>query len=76
MLKRLQQMMRALFRRRDLEAEMAEEMRFHRESQMEANQLAGMSRGDARAAANRQFGARGGLEEAAREARPPSSDSR
>ncbi len=59
----------ALFRRRDLETEMAEEMRFHRDAQIEANRAAGMSESAARAAAHRQFGPRGALEEAAREAR-------
>lgn len=58
-----------LFRRQNLEADMAEEMRFHREAQVESNLAAGMSESEARAQANRQFGARGGIEEAAREAR-------
>lgn len=69
MRKRIQQLFRTLFRRRDMEAEMAEEMRFHRESQMAVNRAAGMSEVTARAAANRQFGALGGIEERAREAR-------
>jgi predicted permease len=58
-----------LFRRQNLEADMAEEMNFHREAQVETNLAAGMSESEARAQANRQFGARGGIEEAAREAR-------
>ena len=48
---------------------MAEEMRFHRESQVEINRSSGMSSAQAAAAANRQFGARWGIEEEAREAR-------
>jgi predicted permease len=69
MWKRVDQAIKALFRRRDLEAEMAEEMRFHRETQMASNLAAGMSRTAAAADANRRFGARGEIEEAAREAR-------
>lgn len=69
MMNRLKSLLRALFRRQNLEEEMAEEMRFHRESQVEVNQSSGMSTADATAAANRQFGARGGIEEEARDAR-------
>lgn len=69
MWKRITRTFEVLFRRRNLEADMAEEMRFHREAQVETNLAAGMSASDARAQANRQFGARGGIEEAAREAR-------
>lgn len=65
----LKQRFDTLFRRQNMEAEMAEEMRFHREAQIETNRAAGMSERDARVAANRQFGARGGIEEEAREAR-------
>ena len=69
MWKRITRTFEVLFRRQNLEADMAEEMNFHREAQVETNLAAGMSESEVRAQANRQFGARGGIEEAAREAR-------
>lgn len=69
MWKRITKAIDVLFRRRNLEADMAEEMRIHREAQIEVNLAAGMSESEAHAEANRRFGARGGIEEAAREAR-------
>ena len=69
MWKRMTKAIDVLFRRRNLETDMAEEMRFHREAQVEVNLAAGMSESEAQAEANRRFGARGGIEEAAREAR-------
>ncbi len=69
MWKGVKQKFDTLFRRQNMEAEMAEEMRFHREAQIAANRTAGMSDRDARSAANREFGPQGAIEEAAREAR-------
>ncbi len=69
MWKRITHTIKTLFRRRKVEAEMEEEMRFHREAQAEASMSAGMSEFNARAEANRRFGVRGGIEENAREAR-------
>ena len=59
--------LRALFRRRDLEAEMAEEMRFHLEQR--AAELAddGLAAEEARLAAQRRFGNVPALQEAARD---------
>src|SRR5688572_15516696 len=48
--------LRALFRIRKRDAEMAEEMRLHLELQTERNRAAGMNEGDSRYAALRQFG--------------------
>lgn len=69
MWKRFTQTIKTLFRRKRVEAEMIEEMRFHREAQVQSNRAAGMTEVEAQAEANRRFGARGGIEEAAREAR-------
>ncbi len=68
-MKTLQQLWRAIFRRRDLEAEMQEEMAFHREEQARLLREQGLTADAAARAAQRQFGARGRLEEDAREAR-------
>ena len=46
----------APLRRRELDAEMAEEMRLHLEMQAERNRAEGMSREEASYAAQRQFG--------------------
>jgi len=59
----------SLFRRRQLDAEMAEEMRAHLEMQAERNRAAGMSADDARDAALRQFGNVASVQERVREAR-------
>lgn len=67
--KKLAQSCRAIFRRDQLDAEMAEEMRFHRETQIEANCAAGMTRPEAVRAANLQFGPADALAEEGREAR-------
>lgn len=61
--------LRAFLRRRKLDAEMAEEMRFHLEMQAERNRAAGMSADEARYAALRQFGNVASVQERAREAR-------
>ena len=61
--------LRSLFHRRKLDAEMAEEMRAHIELQTERNIAAGMDAGEARYAAQRQFGNVASLQERAREER-------
>jgi macrolide transport system ATP-binding/permease protein len=61
--------LRAFFRRSQLDAEMAEEMRAHIDAQTQRNLAAGMSEDDARAAAYRQFGGFAQIQERAREAR-------
>ncbi len=66
---RLKQACRAVFRRRDLESEMREEMQAHREAQVEANLAAGMSPREARRVANLQFGPADAIAEESREAR-------
>ncbi|WP_221030682.1 ABC transporter permease [Actomonas aquatica] len=66
---KLRQALRAVFRRNQLDAEMAEEMRFHREAQIEANLAAGMTRREALRAANLQFGPADAIAEEGREAR-------
>ncbi|RXK56501.1 ABC transporter permease [Oleiharenicola lentus] len=58
-----------LFRRRELDAEMAEEMRLHVELQTERNRAAGMSPEEARYAALRLFGNVASVQEQAREGR-------
>jgi predicted permease len=58
---------RGLFRRADLDREMAEELRTHVELQAEANRAAGMTPAEAQAAARRQFGHLDGIAEAARD---------
>ncbi len=60
---------RALFRKNQLDAEMAEEMRLHVELQAERNRATGMSPDEARYAALRQFGNVASLQERAREGR-------
>ncbi len=57
----------SLTRRRRLERDMEEEMRFHLEMQIEQNLEVGMAPEDARHAAQRQFGNQTWLEEASRE---------
>ena len=66
---KLLQKLRALFRRKQLDTEMAEEMREHLERRTQANLAAGMSAEDARFAAQRQFGGVEQLKEIAREQR-------
>jgi predicted permease len=58
-----------LFRKRKLDADMAEEMRAHVERRTQANLAAGMSPDEARYAARRQFGGVEQLKEVAREQR-------
>ncbi len=58
-----------LFRRRRLEAEMAEEMRFHLEERAADLSADGLPEEEARLAAQRKFGNLGSLQERAREAR-------
>jgi hypothetical protein len=57
----------SLTRRGRLEREMEEEMRFHLEMQIEQNLASGMAPGEARFAAQRQFGNQTWLKEASRE---------
>ncbi|HWA09648.1 MAG TPA: ABC transporter permease [Opitutaceae bacterium] len=59
----------ALFRRRQLDAEMAEELRAHVEEQTERNLAAGMTPDEARYAARRQFGGVERIKEQVREQR-------
>lgn len=59
----------ALFRRQQLDAEMAEELRAHLELQAERNRAEGMSPDEARYAARRQFGGVEQVKEMAREQR-------
>lgn len=59
----------SLFRRRQLDAEMTEEMRLHLDLQAERNRAAGMEEGEARYAALRQFGNVASVQEHARAAR-------
>jgi putative ABC transport system permease protein len=61
--------LRSLFRKGKLDTEMAEEMRVHLEMQTERNVAAGMSVGEARYAAHRQFGGLDQIKETAREQR-------
>ncbi|PTY06993.1 hypothetical protein DB347_10390 [Opitutaceae bacterium EW11] len=61
---------RSLFRRSKLDQEMAEEMRFHMESQETANRAAGMSADEARREARKQFGHTDSIEETCRDGRP------
>ncbi len=67
--KKLTHALRTLLRGKQVDAEMAEEMRYHREAQVEANLAAGMSRQEAVRAANLQFGPADAIAEAGREAR-------
>jgi predicted permease len=59
----------ALFRRRDLEADMVEELHSHLEMETAANERAGLGPEDANYAALRQFGNVASIQEQAREAR-------
>jgi hypothetical protein len=59
----------AMFRRRDLEADMAEELRAHLEMEEAANRRSGLDPEDAHYAALRQFGNVASIQEQAREAR-------
>ncbi|MCC5024375.1 MAG: hypothetical protein J6386_16995 [Candidatus Synoicihabitans palmerolidicus] len=67
--KRIQHAGRVVFRRNKVDAEMAEEMRFHRDAQIDTNLTAGMSRQEATRAANLQFGHIDAVAEEGREAR-------
>ncbi len=64
---RLLHRLRTLFRRRDIEAEMAEEMRFHLEQRAADYADDGLSPPDARLAAQRRFGNLGSIQERARD---------
>jgi predicted permease len=68
-LKRLFSRLRALFRRRRFEREMAEEMRAHLELQEEANRARGLDATEARYLARRQFGGVAQVQERCREQR-------
>src|SRR5690348_4150754 len=59
----------ALFQRSKLDADMAEEMRSHLEMLVARNRAAGMDPADALAAAQREFGNMGVIQQHAREAR-------
>lgn len=59
-MKTISSLVRALFGKRRLDADKAEEKRSHRKRCMQANVTAGMSNGEARSAAQRQFGPRRG----------------
>ncbi len=63
----LRRRLRTLFRRRDTEAEMAEEMRFHLEQRAAEYADDGLSATEARAAAQRRFGNTAALQEHARD---------
>ncbi|MBI3886643.1 MAG: ABC transporter permease [Opitutae bacterium] len=69
LLSRLRAKLRSLFRRRQLETEMAEEMRHHVELLEAANRRAGLPPDEARFAARRQFGNMASIQERAREQR-------
>src|SRR5215216_4293815 len=66
---KLLRQLRALFRKKKLDAEMAEEMRAHLEMQAEQNRSEGMSPEEARYAARRQFGGVEQIKEATRDQR-------
>jgi len=68
-LRRLLRRLRGLFRRRRLEREMDDELRFHLEMQAAANRAAGMDPDEAHYAARRQFGHLDGVREAMRDVR-------
>jgi len=68
-LRKLQVRLRALFRKRQLDAEMDEEMRSHIEMQTQENLDAGMKPPEARYAALRQFGGVESIKETCREQR-------
>lgn len=63
----LRRRLRSLFRRRDLEAEMAEEMRFHLEQRAADLAADGLAPDEARLAAQRRFGNTAALQEHARD---------
>lgn len=65
----LRRRLRTLFRRRQLDADMAQEMRLHLEMQAERNRAAGMSEDEAHYAAHREFGNVGVIQQQAREGR-------
>src|SRR4051794_37540321 len=60
---------RSLFRRREVEAELDEELRFHIAKQIEENLASGMDREEARYAALRSFGGLDRQKEECRDAR-------
>src|SRR5437867_12907530 len=66
MLDRLKVRLRALLRRREVERELDDELRYHLENMIEQNVRSGMSREDARAEALRGFG---GVEQAKEDCR-------
>src|SRR4051794_29599581 len=68
-LKQIQSRFRALFGKRQLDAEMDEEMRSHIELRTQANLEAGMNPEEARYAAMRQFGWKESIKETCREQR-------
>src|SRR5215472_10490760 len=68
-LKELQLSIRSLFRRRQEEQQLDEELQFHLERQIEQNLAAGMPPEDARYAALRLFGGVQQIQEECREAR-------
>ena len=68
-IRRLLSRLRALFRRRQLEASMAAELQAHLELQAAANRAAGMSSQEAHCAARRQFGHLDGIKEQSRDQR-------
>ncbi len=61
--------LRALFKRQQLDADMAEEMQHHIELQIEENLASGMSPAEARLTAQRQFGHVEGIKETCRDQR-------
>ena len=61
--------LRSLFRARRVERELADELREHLEHQIERHMAAGLSRADARAAAQREFGSVALIKEQCRDAR-------
>lgn len=69
MLRRLRLRLRALFRRRIVEAELDEELRYHVERDIARHIARGMSPREARAAVRREFGDVDVLKEASRDAR-------
>jgi putative ABC transport system permease protein len=68
-MKKISALVRVLFGKNKLDADMAEEMRIHLERRTQANIAAGMSEEEARYAAQRQFGGMDQLKEVAREQR-------
>src|SRR5271156_4905688 len=61
--------LRSLFRKRAVEGELSDEMRFHLERQMEENIAAGMTPQEARRSAMREFGGVEQVKEECRDAR-------